>query len=375
MVFVDWFEPGYKAGGPIQSSRNLALAMSGEFDVRIVCSDRDLHDDKPYEGLEPFVWHRYSEHVQVYYASPGSMGMGRIRRLIREHRPACLFVNGMFSPGYSVLPVIAGRLEGVRTVVSPRGMLQEGSMRFKRPKKEAFLFFMRLLGVHRRTVFQATDEQERMDVMRRFPANGGVHVIPNLMHSGTISPFHAPKTPGILSLVFLSRVSRKKNLDFLLKVLSGIPADCRIHLTVAGQVEEPDYGRECETLIRALPPHIRVEIVGPVPNRELTDFYKRFHVFVLPTHGENFGHAILEAMLNSKPAILSDQTPWTGLEERKAGYAIPLDEEDAFEKAILHLAMTDQAEYNRWADGAFAFAAERQKANEQLKSRYLGIFS
>lgn len=375
MVFVDWFEPGYKAGGPIQSSRNLALAMSRDFEVRVVCSDRDLHDEGPYVGIEPFVWHAYDDDVKVYYAEPGSMGLSRIRRLIREVRPSCLFVNGMFSPGYSVLPVLAGRLEGVRTVVSPRGMLQEGSLRFKRTKKTAFLLLMRLAGLHRKTVFQATDDQERMDVQRHFPRNGGVHVIPNLLHSRDIDPVHTEKRAGELSLVFLSRISRKKNLDFLLHVLSGLPVDCRVRLTIAGQVEEPGYWQQCEALIAGLPGHVEVETVGPVPNRALTDFYRRFHVFVLPTHGENFGHAILEAMLNSKPVVISDRTPWSGLAERKAGYDIPLGDARGFAEAIRAMAALDQSGYDRWADGAFAFAKERQKANERLKSDYLQIFS
>lgn len=375
MVFVDWFEPGYKAGGPIQSSKNLALAMSEDYDVRVVCTDRDLNDSRPYDGIEPFVWQAYAENVEVYYTRPGSMGLGRIRRLIRETAPSCLYVNGIFSPRFSVLPVIAGRLEKVRTVVSPRGMLQHGSMRFKRVKKETFVMLMRLIGLHGKTVFQATDEQEAEDVSRRFPENGGVHIIPNLLHPTVRRPYHTAKSPGRLSLVFLSRISRKKNLDFLLRVISGLPVDCRVSLTVAGQVEEPEYWRQCESIMGSLPSHVEVEAIGPLPNRELEDFYRRFHVFILPTHGENFGHAILEAMLNSKPVIISDRTPWTGLAERKAGFDIPLGDVAGFREAIRGFAMSDQAGYDRWAEGAFDFARERQKANDELKSRYQGIFA
>jgi glycosyltransferase involved in cell wall biosynthesis len=375
MVFVDWFEPGYKAGGPVQSSKNLALAMTGEFDVYIVCSDRDLHDEAPYEGIEPFVWQPYRDHVRVYYAAPGSMGLRRIRRLIREKKPSCLFVNGMFSPGYSVLPVLAGRLEGVQTVVSPRGMLQHGSMRFKRTKKKAFLFLMRVLGLHRNTMFQATDEQESEDVKSFFPSNGGLRVIPNLLNPEHIDPFHTPKSPGELSLVFLSRISRKKNLDFLLRVLSGLPDDNSIRLTVAGQVEEPDYWEDCAGLIARLPSHISVDVVGPVPNRDLSSFYRQFHAFILPTHGENFGHAILEAMLNSKPVVISDRTPWTGLEERKAGYVIPLQDIEGYRRAIRNLASCSQSDYYLWADGAYEFSKGIQNANDRLVPRYIEMFS
>ena len=39
----------------------------------------------------------------------------------------------------------------------------------------------------------------------------------------------------------------------------------------------------------------------------------RSDLFLLPTGGENFGHAIFEALACGVPALISDQTPWRGL--------------------------------------------------------------
>jgi glycosyltransferase involved in cell wall biosynthesis len=211
--------------------------------------------------------------------------------------------------------------------------------------------------------------------MRFFPKNSGVYILPDFIDSERLSHSYTFKKSGQLFLVFLSRISRKKNLDFLLMVLSGLPQDCSIRLTVAGPVEEPDYWEECAGLIDRLPSHIGVDVVGPVPNRDLASFYRKFHAFILPTHGENFGHAILEAMLNSKPVVISDRTPWKGLEERKSGYVIPLHDTEGYRRAIRNLAMCGQAEYDLWAEGAYAFSKNVQGANDSLVPRYLELFS
>ena len=49
----------------------------------------------------------------------------------------------------------------------------------------------------------------------------------------------------------------------------------------------------------------------------------RSDVFLLPTGGENFGHAIFEALSCGVPVLISDQTPWRGLEAiaRRLGFA------------------------------------------------------
>jgi hypothetical protein len=39
LIFVDWFEPGFKAGGPIQSCRNLVESLGDDFDFYLVTGE------------------------------------------------------------------------------------------------------------------------------------------------------------------------------------------------------------------------------------------------------------------------------------------------------------------------------------------------
>jgi glycosyltransferase involved in cell wall biosynthesis len=66
----------------------------------------------------------------------------------------------------------------------------------------------------------------------------------------------------------------------------------------------------------------------------------------LPTTGENFGHAIFEALSCAVPVLISDTTPWRGLAAIRAGWDLPLQDPTAFAAVIdAYLAMS---EAERW---------------------------
>ena len=56
-------------------------------------------------------------------------------------------------------------------------------------------------------------------------------------------------------------------------------------------------------------------------------------LFFFPAHGENYGHVIAEAMAAGCPVLISDQTAWRNLEEKGAGWDLPLDAPGRFRAA------------------------------------------
>jgi glycosyltransferase involved in cell wall biosynthesis len=54
-------------------------------------------------------------------------------------------------------------------------------------------------------------------------------------------------------------------------------------------------------------------------------------LFILASHGENFGLSIAEALANGVPALVTDTTPWSGLNATGAGWCVPWSK---FEEAI-----------------------------------------
>lgn len=43
--------PGYKGGGPIQSCKNIIENLYPYFDFKVLCADRDLHEEKSYKNI------------------------------------------------------------------------------------------------------------------------------------------------------------------------------------------------------------------------------------------------------------------------------------------------------------------------------------
>jgi glycosyltransferase involved in cell wall biosynthesis len=140
----------------------------------------------------------------------------------------------------------------------------------------------------------------------------------------------------------------------LLQVLKNITHT--ISLSIAGPAENEDYWNECKKLIDQLPQHISVQYVGAKNKKEINALLQQHHLLLLPTKGENFGHAIFEALLAGRPVLISDQTPWLQLEKSKAGWDYPLNKPELFSSKIAELAEMDQQEFDLYAKGAWQYA-------------------
>ena len=66
LIFIDWFTPAYKAGGPIKSISNFVNHLSSDFNLFIVTSDRDLGDNHPYSNVKFNHWIQNDEYSIIY---------------------------------------------------------------------------------------------------------------------------------------------------------------------------------------------------------------------------------------------------------------------------------------------------------------------
>jgi glycosyltransferase involved in cell wall biosynthesis len=114
-----------------------------------------------------------------------------------------------------------------------------------------------------------------------------------------------------LRLVFVGRVSAKKNLAVALEGLRDVEKP--VQFDIFGPLEDPPYWSRCENLISRLPPHVTVRQRGALPPADVRPTFARYDAFLFPTLGENFGHVIAESMSASCPVICPDTTPWTSI--------------------------------------------------------------
>jgi len=66
----------------------------------------------------------------------------------------------------------------------------------------------------------------------------------------------------------------------------------------------------------------RVHFGGPLYGEDKLSAYRDADLFVLPSHSENFGVTVAEALVAGTPAIVTKGAPWEGLETHRAGWWI-----------------------------------------------------
>jgi glycosyltransferase involved in cell wall biosynthesis len=371
---VDWFAPGYKAGGPIQSCVNFAFAMKKEFSIHVLTTDTDHGETVPYPEVIAGQW-TTSLHpdIRVFYLRKKGLSRAGLREQIKAVQPDFVYLNHLFSPLFVVYPLWlkwTGRLKG-QVVVSPRGALYDSALSVKKWKKTPFLQLFRRMGIHRRVLFHATNEREKAAILRYFPGSRVVIAdnLPNMNQPAFVS---CPKRSGAVRIIFVARLVAIKNLLFFLRALETVRAT--VELTVVGPVEDKGYWEECRAKIATLPANITVNYPGPRRNDELMPLLQQHHIFVLPTTGENFGHSIFEALLAGRPVLISDQTPWLRLAERKAGWDLPIDDPGGFSRIVEETAGWDQARFDEWAASAWEYA-RRFIENPELQRQYIQLFA
>jgi glycosyltransferase involved in cell wall biosynthesis len=263
----------------------------------------------------------------------------------------------MYSSRFTLLPLYALNATNYkgRIIIAPRGMLHSGAMKRKSFKKRMFLKSLSYFHILKRAHFHATDVHEIKHICKYFKSPL-VLTAPNIPNIDEEVWKERPKRPGIIRVIFVSRLHPHKNIDYALRAMRNISTDCSIEFNIFGSVDDANYYNKCKSIAAGLGNHITVNFKGPIHPNEIFDTLRKHHLFFLPTLGENFGHAIFESLSAGCPVLISDQTPWNGLEQANAGWALPLLKQDLFTSKIQEVCRMDEKEYNEVSLAAYSFA-------------------
>lgn len=375
LTFIDYYLPGYKGGGPIRTLVNFVEQLGEEIKLKIVTSDRDLGDETPYHGVSANVWGRVGK-ADVRYVSPDKFSFFFVRKLMRDTTFDVIYLNSFFSYRGAIKPLLLRRLAMVRNVpviLAPRGEFSPGALALKALKKRVFMRLSKMVGLYGGIIWQASSEVEARDIRRCFGDELTIFVAPDI--APVVAPSSLPrretiKLRGKLDIVFLSRISRKKNLDGALRLLGNLEGEIRFN--IYGPLEDSGYWAECEQIISELPQNVAVQYCGTVAHDNVLSVMGAHDLFLFPTLGENFGHVILEAFLAGCPVVLSDQTPWRGLADKRVGWDIPLSGLADFHSVLQRCVMMDEEEYKMWSDSARAFGlSQTQDGSVVARNRAL----
>ena len=358
LTVIPTFLPGFKAGGPIRTLTNLIDHLGDEFDFRIITSDRDFGDQAPYPDIEPDVWIKRAQ-SQVMYLSRDRLTFGALNAALASQTYDALYLNSFFAP-LTIKTLLLRRLGKISNrplILAPRGEFSPGALQIKWPKKRLFLHATGPAGFYRHLIWQASSQFDAGDIRKtigRFHLDSDptILVAPNL--PPRLSPPQTHESPaksaGAVRILFLSRIARMKNLDYALSRLAEITG--QVIFDIYGPLEDAAYWATCQQIIEQLPATVQVAYRGPVPADQVHNIFAAYHALLLPTRGENFGHVILEALSAGRPAIISDRTPWRDLAQNRAGWDLPLEQPDAFRRALQQIIGMNQTEWLAWSKGA-----------------------
>lgn len=374
-IFIDWYLPAYKAGGPIQSISNLVSRLKMDFDISVVTSNLDLGEPLSIKNTDLNAWVP-KEGYRVMYLDVAHQNRRFYQKLFSENSFDVVYFNSLFSIKFTLLPLWLLRKKPIRRVLATRGMLGKGALAIKPIKKTVFLKWFKLMKFHKKVVWHATAQSEVNEIKSHFGIGRTVLMAPNLSAMGRDEISKRQKEVNHIHLFFLSRIAVKKNLIGALDILSKIKSNYKIRFNIIGPIDDNAYWEKCTKKIKTLPENVEVNYLGAIPNHELPLHLKAEHILFLPTYGENFGHVIMESWQNACPVIISDQTPWLDLEHNKLGFDIALEKESEFIDAIEQISAMSQEEYNLWSASAFNYAKafiENPEVVEQNKALFLGV--
>ena len=306
-------------GGPSRSVRGLAAALARLGD------DVDLLTTRPKGEAEPVEEGRLRV-LEFRRGVPGflcpSAGLGE-----HLHRQSydCVHHHALWLRTLHYAHE-ASRITGARLVISPRGMMSDWAWHHHQWRKQLAQRFVHPGAFAGANGWHATSEDEAAEIGRR-GFSQPVCVAPNgveaptaeeVAHAHEVWTHHCPAVAARPVALFYSRFHRKKRLLELLDLwIAEAPVDWL--LLVAGIPQE--YS------VADLEEHVQREAgagrIAVVDSRSLPPPYAVASLFLLPSHTENFGLVIAEAMAWGVPVLVTDTTPWAGVAAQQAGWCVP----------------------------------------------------
>ena len=336
LVFSGTYIPGYKGGGPIRSLENIFNQLSEDVDFYLVTSNRDVGDKKPYTGINTNTWTAVGK-VSVFYINGSYLKKSAFNEILEKVKPDTIYLNSLFSfySIYILWILSISRFNRIRLLLAPRGELSPGALKEKKIKKFFFILLTKHLKIYKNLQWHASSELEFFDIKKQYDKYRRIYIASNLVNTTKMKSYdivNLSKNKAEIRIIFLSRITKKKNLDFAIKSLSNLNGD--VIFDIYGPHEDQDYIKKCKKLVLNLPSNIIVSFKGDIMHDKISQLFVKYDVFYFPTKSENFGQVIWESLSCGCPVLISDQTPWNNIDSYNVGWVRSLSKMNNFSKVL-----------------------------------------
>lgn len=361
LVLLGCFSTGVEATGPNQNLLGMVRALSHRYRFRVLA--------EAVPGDKVGKWQMLQGVEQMPLKAVKGVVPG-LRAAIAATPHDAILSNGFFDRGFTIPSLLMRKLRLIPRrpyLLATHGEFSPGALAISARLKSAYLAAVRRLGLLEEVTLQSTTDLETSEIRAGFRSFDGPIAMTPVIRSVPPMPARAAGPgEGPLRVVFLSRIDRKKNLHYALECLAS--AGIKAAYDIYGPVSDEAYWRECQAVIRTMPCNVTVTHRGVVTQREVPLVLSQYDLFFMPTLGENFGHAIVDALAVGLPVLISDQTNWRDLEAIRAGWDIPLDDREATIAALRWLDAAGPDERWRLSVGAHRYITEKLADDDAVRA-------
>lgn len=286
-----------------------------------------------------------------------------------------IHVHAIFS-FVSTFAMFLARKKGIPYIVRPIGQLEEWSLQQSSNRKAVYLRLIEHKNLLGASSIHFTAESEQQQALRVIPELQSCVIPLGLSIPMPISQarrkmrdrWHLER--GTPTILYLSRLHPKKGLDLLLDALA-IVDDFPFQLLIAGEGDKVFKKALQDKILRLELDHC-CKFLGFVQGSQKNLLLQGADLYVLTSHSENFGIAVLEAMASGTAVLVSQQVALSKeVEKHKLGFVTALDANDIRRELIDALADIDAT--RELGDAAHDYAEQHYQWSS-IASRLIKLY-
>jgi glycosyltransferase involved in cell wall biosynthesis len=333
------FYPATVFGGTIFYSLDLCKALAAKgVEVNVTSTNTNMHNHLEVDSQKAVIFEKgmavryYHDTLLNRFSLPLFLNVKK-----DIEKADVVHINAIFNSPTPIALYWANRLKK-KIILSPHGVMGDWILNQGLPFKRMWLNTF-IKPYANKVIWHATAEQEKKEILNHYP-NAKVEIVPVGIHVNQYS-----KTPAVTKESFLekilgkkivadkiiigmSRLHKKKGFDILIRVFKKLSEknSQKLLLLIAGEDEgEKD---NLNDLIKSLGLQENVFLLPAMYGDDKVNFLQLGDLFVLPSHNENFGIVIAEALASGTAVITSIHTPWQELISHNCGDWISNTEPD-----------------------------------------------
>jgi glycosyltransferase involved in cell wall biosynthesis len=259
-------------------------------------------------------------------------------------------LNSIFYP-FSFLSGIMALVLNKNIVWSVRGELDNKALIYSKIKKKIYLYFFKKI-FSKRVVFHVTANDEN-EFCKKYLGNINTCIIPNYMILPKKINCEVQKY-----ISYIGRIHPKKAIENLIKAVNQSKnfKNSKFVLKIAGAIDN-QYAIDLVKLVSNLRLEDQIQFIGHIEKEEKEIFLSKSYFSFMPSHTENFGLVVTEALAQGTPVVASKASPWKSLEDNKCGFWVD-NSIETLASTIDYILEMDSNLYKEYRINAFNLSKE-----------------